>query len=193
MNGSRFFLGCGAAVGAGLAAAVFSSAVAAAYIGYDGAELPPGTGLPTGPPTDVTNYQGPFYFYEQSTTPYNVLDSGNNVVGTLDETRTDSSALGASWLQDVVSNGTGTAAPWDGSEFSNFQESIPFLSGFFVIFGNDYLHTPLGESDYVTLLNFQFPLFDTFSTAPASTAAVDLVDPNWLSDWAGPLDLGSLL
>ncbi|HEU0192476.1 MAG TPA: hypothetical protein VFR17_14605 [Mycobacterium sp.] len=191
MKSRRFVYG--AVAGAGLAAAVFTSAAAAAYIGERGDELPPGS-VPAGAATGVTNTQDPpFYDYQQATYPYNVLDHGN-VVGTLDDTQTSWDSGTTHSLQDVVSNGTGTAAAWDGSEYDSYSVLAPGpLGGITTLFGYDYLKTPDGSSDYMTFFNNQFPIFDTFPAASASTAGADLVDPNWLTDLLGSLGLGSLL
>jgi hypothetical protein len=213
MSCRRFVLAFGAVVGAGLGAAMFTSPAA-----YAVDELPPGTVGPTGPATGVIDYEdlSPFFIYHQATWPKNFVDDNGNVVGTLDETRTSWDAslifMGAHSLHNVVENGTGTAAAWDGAVHDTYTlVTFAPLGGYLTIFGNEYLQTPEGASDYVTLFNNEFPIFDTFpaDSSPTVSEALaqvtgsasdlttsmgsDTADTGWLADLGQLLDVGSLL
>ncbi|MGB3894888.1 MAG: hypothetical protein WA942_11655 [Mycolicibacter sinensis] len=104
-------------------------------------------------------------------------------------------------MRDEITNGTGTAAAWTGSADENFAfQTVAPLGGILTIFGNHYIQNPEGTSDYVTLFNNVFPLFDTFPDDQASTAAAtvaqlagdtsdlsssfntDAADTGWLAD-----------
>lgn len=209
MNSHRFVL----ATGAGLGAALFAGSAGLAVA----VTLPPGTVHPPGTPTGVIDNDdlAPYFQYHQLTWPYNVADDNGNIVGTFDETRTSWSGgipfLTANDLRDVITNGTGTAASWTGSVDENFAfQTVAPLGGILTIFGNHYIQNPEGTSDYVTLFNNVFPLFDTFPQDETSTAAAtvaqlagdtsdlsssvdtDAADTGWLADLGPLLDIGTL-
>lgn len=180
MNCRRFVLAAGAVVGAGLGAAIFTGPAAYAVDGL----TPPGD-LEVGGPTDVIfDYSGTGYDFRQATTPFNVLDDNNNIVGTYNETDTHFGIPFVSYSHDVIADGTGSVSAWTGAVDESFSWVFPTpLLGYFTIFDNDYLSTPEGASDYLTLFNVTFPLFDTFPDDMAQTAAASsLADLSQLLD-----------
>lgn len=206
MNCRRFVLAIGACLGAAL-----SAGLAAADT------LPPGTVSPPGPPTDVTDYTdlAPYFTYHQSTWPYNVADDSGNIVGTFGDTHTSVTGgipfLFASDVRDEITDGTGAASAWTGAVDDNFTlQTIVGILSYFTIYGNHYIQNPEGMSDYVTLFNYTFPLFDTFPDDQTSAAAAtvaqaagdtsdltgslgsDAADTGWLADVSQLLDIGTL-
>lgn len=209
MNSHRFVLAIGAGLGASLFAGPAGLAAADA--------LPPGTVYPPGTPTGVIDYDdfAPYFQYHQSTWPYNVADDSGNIVGTFGDTRTSWSGgipfLGVNDVRDEITNGTGSASAWTGSVDENFSfQTVAPLGGYLTIFGNHYIQNPEGISDYVTLFNNVFPLFDTFPQDETSTAEAALAqlagetsdlsssfdtnaaDTGWLADLGQLLDIGAL-
>jgi hypothetical protein len=194
----------GAAVGAGLGAALFTSPVAYATA----TDLfPPGTIGPIGEPTNVQDVDAsPFFEYKQSDLLYNVVDNGNTV-GQF----TDSSSFFESPYQpflltfldqkDVISDST-YAGLADGAtqEYTAWtlwglgptvlyahnylynpgietNDLIQIIGGF----GNQYISDATGTSDVLTVFGQSFTLFDS----PAVPAAgAELLDSSWLADLA---------
>lgn len=203
------------AIGAGLGVALFAGPAGLATADT----LPPGAVNPPGTPTDVTDYDdlAPFFQYHQFTWPYNVADDSGDIVGTFGDTHTSWSGgipfllLAASDLRDEITNGTGSASAWTGSVDEIFLlQTLAPLGGTMTIFGNHYIQNPDGTSDYVTLFNNYFPLFDTFPQDETSTAAAtvaqltgdtsevpswfdtDTAGTGWLADLGQLLDIGTL-
>lgn len=181
MNSRRGLLGLGATVGVALGVALVTSTLA--YADDPPSIFPPGSIGPVGPATDVVNFgTSPWFLYTQATYPNNVVDDDHNVVGQFDNTQSFFQLPFLTYSHDVISDTTGAAAAWNGAVDDSFalRTFIPLGPEILTIFGNDYLSNPDGASDYVTLFNNYFPIFDTFPD-PAATAAAD---PGWLADFA---------
>lgn len=162
--GRRGSLGAVGAAVAVLGVALTTSS--AAYADDTPSLYPPGSvGVP-GPPRDVIDFGSPPWFsYTQQTTSFNVVDADQDVVGHFDDTKSAVQMfLGAELndVREVLSDGTGAAAAATGSVHDQFG-LVSFLGlGYFTFLGNDYLSTPDGAYDDLTLFNNTITLFDTF-------------------------------
>lgn len=198
-------------VGAALGAALFVSPAAYA----ESSLFPPGALGPIGNPANVQDVDAsPFFEYKQADYLYNVVDSGNNVIGQFSDTHSffespyQPFGVWYSETKDVISDSTvaGLAngatqddAAWQALGLTGFQVlasshyvnnpgvETEYLFQIPLIFANDYVSNASGTSDVVGLFGQSFTLFDF--PAPAAAGAVDT---DWLTDLAALFGSGLL-
>lgn len=216
MSYRHLLIALGAAVGAGLGAALFASPMAYAD-DLDNLLYPPAFG-PIGSPTNVHNINGdPFFGYNQADNLYHVLDNGN-VIGQFTDTHSGFGLPGQLVLflpgfldeSDTISNSTyagladGATQNYAGLFIQGFSSNSEIMTSFslnnpgietqnyfslFNSFQNLYTSDATGTSDIVTMFGQSYTLFDFPATA---AAGADAVDANWATDLAASFDPGLL-
>jgi hypothetical protein len=177
--------------------------------------FPPGTIGPIGGPTYAYDINAsPFFHASQYDGLYNVMD-GDDSLGQFTDTSTyfispyQPFGVWFSDSKDVISDST-YAGLADGATQDHFSVDTLTLTGYLVLFGNEYYDNPgIATSDYLTLFGARFPLWDITldATAGASTdpgglgelfgvnlsALTDAfgIDPSALTDFLG-IDPGGL-
>jgi hypothetical protein len=201
MSSRGVVLVLGAAAGAALGAALFTSPAAYADTPVDNATVPP-VDIYFPPPdavpvvgggTNLQDVEVPLLFqYLSGDYQYNVEDSSGNVVGTFVD---QDSNFYSPWPQlgigiptivnteDVIADSTGMA-PADGTTYDGFGIASNFLGFVFPLFNNFYYQSPAGTIDDVAVFGQTIPIINTFSDQASAAAALAGLSDTGASDLA---------